>query len=244
MSSSLAHLHRLATRYDITIGLAAIPGKVHPSLLQFMREEGRRFHPMCHGWQHVNYAAAGRKPSEFGDDRSMSALIQDAQLALSTFRKYFVNYDVVFVPPFGQISRPMIRALPGIGFAGLSGGPRWLERKLLHLSSWAVRIPRVNFAGWSSIPRLDVQIDPIDWRRRTAHSTDTICNVIVRCLRLRRMGFIASDTPIGFVTHHLDHDDKVWAICNDVLNFLRHHDAVEFLQVGQFFGSIRHIQKG
>ena len=244
MSSSLAHLHEFATRHDITIGLAAIPSKIHPSLPQFMKDEGRRFHPMCHGWQHINYAPAGHKPSEFGNERPMSLLIQDAQWALSTFRKFFPNPDVVFVPPFGQISRAMIKALPGIGFAGLSAGPGWFERKKLRLSSCTVRIPRVNIASWSVIPRLDVQIDPIDWQQRTAHSADTICEAIVRCLRLRRMGFLPSDTPVGLVTHHVDHDAKVWEICDDVLDFLRCHDAVEFLHVDQFFGVVQHARNG
>jgi hypothetical protein len=242
MSSSLARLHDLATRYDITIGLATIPGKLRPCLMQFMKDEGRRFHPMCHGWQHVNYAPAGRKPSEFGVERPISTLIEDAQSALCTFRRHFPGTDAVFVPPFGQISRALTRSLPRIGFAGISAGPGWLERKLWHLPSWNVHIPgtsRANMRRWFGIPRLDVQIDPIDWHGRTAHSADKMCNAIVRCLRLRRLGFLASDMPVGFLTHHLDHDDKIWRMCSDVLDLLRNHDAVEFLHVGEFFGAIR-----
>src|SRR5215510_7403784 len=79
MSWALEQLRDLAARYDISIGLAAIPSKVQPSLLQFLKDGGTRFYPMCHGWQHVNYAPAGRKPAEFGDERHISALIQDAQ---------------------------------------------------------------------------------------------------------------------------------------------------------------------
>lgn len=244
MSAPLALLHDLAARYDITIGLAVIPSKIHPSLLQYMKDEGQRFHPMCHGWQHINYAPTGRKWSEFGVGRPISEAVHDAQLAFNTFRKYFSDADVVFVPPFGQISRAMIRALPGIGFAGLSSGPGWLERKLSHLPAWEVRVPGVKTARWSNIPRLDVQVDPIDWQRRTAHSADTICDAIVRCLRPRRIGFLASDVPIGLVTHHLAHDGKVWEACKDVLDLLRHHVAVEFLHVGQFFGAIARAPNG
>jgi hypothetical protein len=224
MSAPLARLHDLATSYEITIGLAVIPGKVQPSLLQFMNDEEHRFHAMCHGWQHINYAPRGRTPAEFGHDRPMSALIHDAKLAFSTFREYLTDSHVVFVPPFGQISRSMIRALPGVGFTGMSGGAGWLERRL------SLRMP-----SWFNVPRLDVHIDPINWRRRTAHSADTICDALVRCLRQRRIGFLSSDAPIGLLTHHLAHDEKVWAACNDILDFLRHHRAVEFLDVGQFF---------
>jgi hypothetical protein len=242
MSSSLARLHDLASRFDITVGLAMIPSKIRPGLLEFLTHEGHRFHPMCHGWQHINYAPAGHKPSEFGNDRPISAVVEDAKSALSTFRNFFADSDVVFVPPFGQISRAMIKALPGIGFVGMSGGPGWLERKLLHLSFFGIRIPRVNVEIRSRIPRLDVQIDPIDWQKRTAHSADTICEIIVRCLRLRRLGFLPSGMPVGLVTHHLDHDDKVWDVCNDVLDFLTHHHAVEFVHARQFFATIRRAE--
>jgi hypothetical protein len=237
MSTPLARLHELATRHDITIGLAVIPAKVHPSLLKFMADEGRRFHPMCHGWQHINHAPAGRKPAEFGGGRLISASMKDARSAFGTFRRYFAGYDAVFVPPFGQISGAMIRALAAIGFAGVSAGPGWLERKLSYLPSMAIRIPSVKVASRSGIPRLDVHIDPIDWQRRTAHSEDTICNAIVRSLRPRRMGLLASDLPIGFVTHHLAHDDRIWGACNDALDVLRGHRAAEFLHVGHFFGT-------
>jgi hypothetical protein len=235
-SGPLVRLHEFAARYDIAVGLAIIPGKVHASLLEFMSDEGCRFHPMCHGWQHINHAPAGRKPAEFGEGRPVAAAIKDAQLAFSAFRKHFARCDAVFVPPFGQISSGMTKALPAIGFTAVSAGPGWLERKLYYLLPLAVRIPTIRFPRQPEIPRLDVQIDPIDWQKGTAHSADTICNAILRSLRPRRMGFLASDLPVGFVTHHLAHDDRIWAACNDAMDVLRDHPAAEFLHVGQFFG--------
>jgi peptidoglycan/xylan/chitin deacetylase (PgdA/CDA1 family) len=236
-SAPLARLHEFAARYDITIGLAIIPAKMHPSLQKFISAEGRRFHPMCHGWQHVSHAPAGCKPSEFGEGRPVEAAIKDARLALSTFRNYFADPAPVFVPPFGQISGAMTRALPAIGFAGVSAGPGWLERKLFHLPSLAVRFPAVNLPRRPGIRRLDVHIDPIDWQKGTAHSADTICDAIVRSLHPRWMGFLSSEAPVGLVTHHLAHDDRIWAACKDVMDVLREHRAVEFLDAGQFFGA-------
>jgi hypothetical protein len=237
-SAPLERLHELATRYGITIGLAIIPAKVRQSLPTFMLKQGGRFHPMCHGWQHINHAPAGHKPAEFGEGRPAAAAIRDAQSALSAFRTHFSGYDAVFVPPFGRISRAVTRALPAIGFAGVSVGPGWLERKLSYLPPLAVRVPTIRMPR-RSIPRLDVQIDPIDWRRGTAHSADAICRAIVRTLRPRRMGFLPSDAPVGLVTHHLAHDESIWAVCNDAMDILREHRAVEFLHVGRFFGGGR-----
>ena len=235
-SAPLKRLHEFATRYDITIGLAIIPSKVHPNLPKFLTDEGRRFHPMCHGWQHINHAPAGRKWSEFSDGRPAAAAISDAQSAFNAFRKYFAGCDAVFVPPFCQISSAVIKALPAIGFAGVSAGPRWVERKLSNLPSLTIRVPTIRTLLRSPIPRLDVHIDPIDWRRRTAHTAEATADAVVRSLRLRRMGFLASDAPVGLVTHHLVHDERIWAACNEALDVLRNHPAVEFLHAGQFFG--------
>jgi hypothetical protein len=237
-SAQLARLHDLAVGHDITIGLAVIPAKLHPSLPLYMGKDGRRFHPMCHGWQHINHAGSGSKPAEFGRQRPVSALVNDARLAYRTFSDYFGEMNVVFVPPFGRISRTLVRALPEIGYTGISGAAGWLERKLSLLSDWNIRIPTVEPSCWSSIPRLDVQIDPIDWRNRTAHDPATIGQSLVRCLRARRSGLLASNLPIGLVTHHLAHDENVWQACDAVLQLLRRHEAIEFLHVGQFFKGI------
>jgi hypothetical protein len=207
------------------------------SLQKFMSKEGLLFHPMCHGWQHVNHAPAGCKPSEFGEGRPVEAAINDARLALNAFRSHFADQDAVFVPPFGQISGAMMKALPAIGFAGVSVGPGWLERKLSYLPSSAVRFPAIRLPRASAIRRLDVHIDPIDWQKGTAHSAGTICGAIVRSLRPRYTGFLSSDAPVGLVTHHLAHDDRIWAACSDAMDVLRGHRAVEFLHAGRLVGT-------
>jgi hypothetical protein len=238
-SDQLARLHELAENHDITIGLAVIPAKLHPCLPRYIiSKDGQRFHPMCHGWQHINHARAGRRPAEFGRERPISALLKDAQLAYRAFSNHFGGADVVFVPPFGRISRALVRALPEIGFSGISGAAGWLERKLSHLSDWNIRIPTVGSLCRSDVPRLDVQIDPIDWRDRTAHNPAMISQTLVRCLRARRNGLLASSLPIGLVTHHLDHDESVWRACDALVRLLRRHEAVKFLHVCQFFSRI------
>jgi hypothetical protein len=234
-SEPLARLHGLAEKHDITIGLAIIPAELDPSLPEYIRRDGRRFHPMCHGWRHLNHARAGRRPGEFGRDRPTSALVNDARLAHRAFSRHFGDIDVVFVPPFGRISGTLVTALPEIGFSGMSGAAGWLERKLSRLADWNIHVPVAATPCRSHVPRLDVQIDPIDWRRRTAHDPAVISQALVRCLRARRIGLLASNLPIGLVTHHLDHDESVWLACDSLLQLLRRHDATRFLHVDQFF---------
>ncbi len=234
-SERLTRLHDLAEKHEITIGLAVIPARLQPDLPDYIREGGHRFHPMCHGWRHINHARVGSRPSEFGRERPISALVSDAQLARRAFASHFGKVDAVFVPPFGRISRALLTALPEIGFSGISGAAGWLERKLSYLSDWHVGIPAIASLRRCTVPTLDVQIDPIDWRDRTAHDPRVISHALVRCLRARRNGSLASSLPIGIVTHHLDHEESIWRVCDALLQLLRSHEAAKFLHVAQFF---------
>ncbi len=238
-SDRLTRLHELAEKYEITIGLAVIPAQLHGDLPEYLQHDGHRFHPMCHGWRHINHARAGRRPSEFGRERPISELVSDAQLARRAFGNHFRTVDAVFVPPFGRISRALLTALPEIGFTGVSNAAGWLERKLLYLSDWHVRIPAIGSSRRCNVQTLDVQIDPIDWPDRTAHDPLVISRALVRCLRARRHGLLPSSLPIGIVTHHLDHDESVWQVCDALLQLLRRHEAVKFLHVGKFFQTTR-----
>jgi peptidoglycan/xylan/chitin deacetylase (PgdA/CDA1 family) len=224
VSVELDRLSQLAARHELNIGLAAIPGKLDRSLVDFVDSERLHFHPMCHGWQHVNYNGKG-KPAEFGADRPQSALVEDGRLAFEAFAEHFGRVGVVFVPPFGRITDAMVDVLPEIGFVGVSKGPSAMERWMTRVA-WApspVRLPTRK-----SVPHFDVHIDPIDWRRMTARDAAAVGAEIVGHLRLRRNGFVSSDLPIGILTHHLAHDDAVWALCDDLFGALRHEAAAAF----------------
>lgn len=231
MTSALARLRDVAQQYDINIGLAVIPGKVQQSLLDALAVSTRMFYPMCHGWMHTDYGPPG-EPEEFGSRRPFSALRSDATLAYRTFSDYFGENHVIFVPPYNRIAAPLVRALPDIGFAAVSVWPGFYERTLLRLDSRLPWMPAVKMPQRVAIPRLDVHVDVIDWKRGTARDTIAVAAQVVGQLRLRRRGFLPSDYPIGILTHHLVHDENIWTLCDDLLKFLRAHDAVDFLAAG------------
>ena len=121
VSAPLLRLRALAEEHNITIGLAVIPGLLHPDVLDFLAAARQPFFPMCHGWKHVNHGTK-KMPSEFGYNRSFSSLVGDAVFAYKKFCEFF-DTKAIFVPPYNSITKTLIAALPGIGFAGLSGGP-------------------------------------------------------------------------------------------------------------------------
>lgn len=232
-SPDLERLRDVAARFDTRIGLAVIPGMVTPGLREFLAENDRHFYPMPHGWKHINYNR-GRKPAEFGPDRPISSMIADAEFALQLFKECFSSSQPIFVPPFNRITPALVRALPGVGYAGVSLMPNQLEWKLLRLGSRVLWRGVVRMTEFKSGPRIDVHLDIIDWKARTAQKRKIISDLLVQQLRGRRLGLLPPDAPIGLLTHHLAHNEDIWQAIDDILGFLRSHKAVEFIDVGRW----------
>ncbi|MDR3572002.1 MAG: hypothetical protein P4L81_07525, partial [Candidatus Pacebacteria bacterium] len=232
-SQSLERLRDFADNYGIRIGLAVIPGKIRPNLTDFLDLSPKQFYPMCHGWNHIDHGRVN-KPGEFGPDRPLSNMINDARSALSLFSERFDTVKAIFVPPFNRVTPAVVRALPNIGFFGVSLMPSYLERKVLQFGPPLAWTNLIKIPEFSGSPRIDVHLDMIDWKTNTARETDRIVDHLVRHLRGRRLGLLPASTPIGLLTHHLVHNDEIWRSCNEALEVLRSDNAVEFIDVGRW----------
>jgi hypothetical protein len=232
-TQNLERLRDLAFKHNIKIGLAVIPGKIAPNLSDFLDNNTRYFYPMCHGWQHINHNQRN-KPAEFGPDRPISSMIMDAQSAFSLFNRRLGTLKVIFVPPFNRVTPALIKALPNIGFFGTSLMPNYLERKILQLGSRLNLSAAIKIPDFSDGPRIDVHLDLINWREKTAQETKIIVSNLVQQLRGRRLGLVAADKPIGLLTHHLAHNERIWRACHEVLEVLQSHKAVEFIDVAKW----------
>ena len=238
VTGQLERLQSIATRYDVSVGLALIPGLLQADLVDFLRTQSRNFHPMCHGWKHVDHGDAGN-PNEFGNSRSHSATCQDATLALQAFRAHFAGTETVFVPPFNRITPAMIGALADIGYAGLSVGPRPLERRIARVVNRFDWTPSLNIAWKGPLPRIDAHVDLIDWQSGSAQAMDVVAQAMVGQLRLRRKGFLPAGTPIGLLTHHRVHDESIWRLLENLIDLIKSSLACEFIQVGRMFQQSR-----
>lgn len=233
VSDSIILLRDIAAQYAVKIGLAVIPGQAVPELASFLEANARHFYPMCHGWQHINHNTR-RKPAEFGAERPHNKLVRDAELALGAFSASYRHVKPIFVPPFNRITPALIRALPDLGFFGVSLVPTLFEQKLARLGSKLnVSLP-VPIPDLRSSTRIDVHIDVINWQTQSAQDYRLLARQLVRELRYRRHGYIRADNPIGLLTHHLAHDSSIWQACDDLLGFLRSHQAVQFLDLDQW----------
>jgi peptidoglycan/xylan/chitin deacetylase (PgdA/CDA1 family) len=226
VTPQLERLAGLARRQRVRIGLAVIPAGLTAGLATYLKRGDAPFWPMCHGWSHTNHGRATR-PAEFGPERPHAELTADLARARDAFARSLGPEPPVFVPPFGQITDEAARALQSLGFAFLSNGPTLFEARLARLHARTALLPALP---WRPRPsrRLDVHIDPIDWRAKTAHSRDAIERKLVGELRIRRKRYMAPETPIGVLTHHLVHDGAIWDACEELLAMLRGSAAAAF----------------
>jgi len=225
VTPQLDRLISLANGARIEIALAVIPARLTNPLTTYLLSGEAPFFPMCHGWRHVNYSSPQR-PSEFGADRPLALLVDDAACAYRAFAQQFGAVPAVFVPPFARISPTLIDELPKLGFRGISTGPAVSERRYARVASrFSSPIPRWSAVG-ARAAHYDVHIDPFDWSRGSARSGESIERELIGYLRVRRAAFVPVGRPIGLLLHHLAFDDRTWSVCHKLLGTLATHPAV------------------
>lgn len=233
LTPQLDRLIAAAAAVHIEIGLAIIPARLTAPLAAYLLSGNAPFYPMCHGWRHVNYSEPMR-PSEFGPDRALPILIEEAKCAHEAFSQRFGALPAVFVPPFARISPSLIAELPGVGFRGISIGPAATERRYARLASYLPASMPFWPALSSQARRYEVHIDPFDWRRGGARSRQAIAREATGYLRARRFGVIPAARPIGLLLHHLVFDEDTWKICQELLAILASHPSVKWPTIRMF----------
>jgi len=124
----------------------------------------------------------------------------------------------VFVPPWNRIAPDLVARLPRAGFRGLS---TFRDR--------AARAPA------DGLLQVNAHVDPIDWHG-TRSLADPACLVAVLAAAVdRRSGGQADpDEPVGLLTHHLVHDERVWTFCEKLMVYLLGKNAT-FLSADDVF---------
>jgi len=197
----LDRLLSLAGRYDAGIGLAVIPKGIEASLMKRLAQEPTAC-ALVHGWSHANHAPAGEKKAEFGPHRSLDLMAAEAEQALHVARECLGSRLLpVFVPPWNRISRDLVSRLPGLGFRGLS-----------------TFTDRTNAHPVPGLVQANTHVDPIDWHgTRSLADPALIVAALTGAVERRVSGDADREEPIGFLTHHLVHDEVIWALCERLI---------------------------
>lgn len=217
-SAALDRLGRTAERFGAPVLLAVIPMLAEPALAAGLRNTPWLL-PCQHGCWHRDHAPEGAKKSEFGPNRSAAEV--EAEIAEARRRLAGLIGPAllpVFVPPWNRIAPGHAALLPELGLTGLS-----CFRAYSH--------------GLADGPVLaNTDIDIIDWHGgRGGRHASLLVAEICELLAARRLASGAEDGTIGFLLHHLDHDDAAWAFLDALGSITAAHDAVTALDPRRLF---------
>lgn len=193
----------LSATHEIPVHLSVIPNGLKPDLAPRLRDTDHVF-VLQHGLSHINHEPKGLPASEVGDTRD--TLLQRGDLARGWDILDSANMPHLlrgFVPPWNRISDTTRRHLPEWGYD--------------FLTAYEGRGDEAPIEG---LTHIDTHLDPIRWKYdRVFRGEDKMLAMLLEHLRERRSH--APLRPIGYVTHHLQTQDPIWAFSDKLFSRTR-----------------------
>ncbi|WP_237479719.1 polysaccharide deacetylase family protein [Lichenibacterium dinghuense] len=204
VTPALERLASLCGDVGLPILLAVIPAPAEDALAPWVAAHPAAV-PCQHGFRHANHAPAGERARELGG-RAVEAVLGELAQGREKLKALFGDaLSGVLVPPWNRIDAALIPHLPGAGYAALS-----------------CFAPTPDA---SPLPRLDSDLDIVDWRGgRVGRPPGDLARKVA--------GVVAGGDRLGVLTHHLAHDGAAWAGLEALLDVLAAHPAVRFTSAG------------
>lgn len=211
---ALSQLLGLSKRWDAPLTIAAIPAHATTALAELL-EELPLISVAVHGWDHMNHAPASEKKQELGLHRGEAAVLARLAEGLERITTLFGDRAVpLLVPPWNRIAQPLLGHLPSLGYEALSVfGPERAE---------------------TPIRLVNTHVDVIDWRgTRGGRAMD----VLYAEAAARLDAGTGRKTSLGILTHHLVHDEAVWAFLDDFFELTARHPACRWVPVRELMSA-------
>ncbi len=208
-------LDRLIQLSDISktpLVLATIPHGVDSSLpVKFKKAANITI--VQHGWSHKNHAPVTEKKCELGDQRALKEVEHELTAGAEILKKLFGDIFLpVLVPPWNRISITVADQLENLGYLGLS---TFGDKKIVQSAS--------------GFCQANTHVDLINWRDDRAFiGTENALQKITFHLLKRRCGDVPYLDATGILTHHLDHNEKLWRFLEDFFQFTAEQSAVQW----------------
>ena len=205
---ALDRLAALAEDLSLPAHIAVIPEHAEPALAAYSKDRPL-IRPLVHGWQHISHAPDGAKKAEFGHPRPDAA--HELAQALNRMQELFGDDLLpIFVPPWNRLDDGLLPVLADAGYVGVS-----------------TYLPRNSRIAAPGLVQINTHIDPIFWRgTRSLVPPDILIADITKLLQDRRKGLTDPQEPLGFLTHHLVHDEDIWGFTHACLTRLLDGGAV------------------
>ncbi len=209
---ALERLIGIAERHGVPLALAVIPAGATEALGARVGRARNTF-AIQHGWSHTNHQAAGSRAAELGDARPADAVLAELAAGRERLEALFPRrFLPVLTPPWNRIAPAVAERRHEAGLPGLSA-----------------------FGALDGAPaRIDTHIDPIAWRIDRGYIGDAKALAIAREQIAARRD---SAAPIGLLTHHLAHDDAVWAFVEAFVAVAASHPAARWPDLPALFGA-------
>lgn len=213
-SAALDRLLELSERHSAPMTLAVIPHPTGEALAR--RLEGTSAIDVAvHGWAHQNHAGSAEKKRELGLHRPLEIVVGELEAGLQKLRSlHDQRFVPMLVPPWNRIDQAVIEHLPQAAYKALSVyGPEMPDR----------------------LPLLNTHVDVIDWRG-TRGGKDHDVLFAETAARMRQAN--ATGGMTGILTHHLDHDESVWAFLQSLLSVTTSHPACRWRSSRQWLAEL------
>lgn len=212
---ALNRLIALSDRLRLPLVLAVIPEPAQPSLADRLAQpDAAHVTVVQHGWRHANHEPAGARAAELGGARPLETVMAELAEGHAKLTALFgARFLPVLTPPWNRVDAEVARRRGEVGLPGLSTFTS-LERDR---------------------HRLDAHLDPIVWKTTRSYMGDERMLMLFDEQTAARTGE-AAEVPIGILSHHLSHDEAVWAFLEGFLAATADHPAVRWPSPPALFG--------
>lgn len=159
-----------------------------------------------HGWSHRSYSLPGEKKQELSPHRPLEEVLDELSAGLAKLRALYPNRRVsMLVPPWNRIAPEIAVELPGLGYEVLS---------------------TFGAEKSASIRLINTHVDLMDWHGARGGRDDEplLAEVLSRLKALRE-----KDGVMGFLTHHLVHDEKAWTFLTRLIETVERHEGAAWV---------------
>ncbi|WP_042775272.1 polysaccharide deacetylase family protein [Sinorhizobium fredii] len=217
-TAALHRLLELTDRYSVPLTLAVIPAHTDERLERCLAGH-RDISIAVHGWSHENHAPDGEKRQELGGHRPGGTVSEELRSGYARLKALFPGSFVpLLVPPWNRIDAEVVAGLGTIGFRALSVfGPE--------ASGKAAALLRPG------LQIINTHVDVIDWRgtRACRDHAQIVRDILARLEQVAKGG-----GSVGILTHHLVHDENVWAFLSKLFEITATHPASRWRKVSDF----------
>ncbi len=203
-SQALDRFIALTKKTTVPANLAVIPADTGIELASHLKH-APHISVSVHGWAHTNHAPDSEKKQELGNHRDTTDIVAQLKAGFTALSDFYADQFVpLLVPPWNRIAKEVVEELPAIGFQALSTFGR--EKP-------------------APIRMINTHVDLIDWKgTRGGRPTDELVADFVKTIK-------HTQTPIGFLTHHLVHDEAAWDFMESLFEATASNQACQWVSI-------------